>query len=595
MTAARVARPARWGHLAVEDEHVLLELAELPGDVGDVALDALTHLPLRVEAWERVRSLLRKELAVTGEGGRRRFLWRVLRWVPVFEPGDALGDNGESETQDRFIRLVRRVPDLAWIWAPAPGFLLVDADVREAALAALVPRLGALAHELEARGPFSLSDQELASGELDPLAVTALFESAASADYYRIQVGNALVAHIARNRDFRPDLLGLFLLYRRTLTRYAERAGRSVGAWLLDGRDDESPLPWLSWQLAWTASRGGIVELVAGLRRRLSSADLEEKITACSFVADAADYCVQPEPEFFGGGRLALRLGQDDSLRVFADPPPRALRRRPRTRPVMIGSSAPRKVPRGTPFVARLVAYAPSNEATAEKILKSSRSRPVSVHKEIRRSSWAVGAEVAVTLHGEGLEVQRPRQSLVWDGKLLDFVFDAMIDRSSSLDSTVLRFDVVVAGVPVAHPRIEVMVDPRRASLTRVCRNDRPVSTAFASYSHMDREKALFAVVTYQTAGIDVFIDVLGLRAGDNWEERLSSEIDARELFVLMWSHNAKESIWVGREVDLGLRLKGSDAFVILPLEPHVPPPDKLRHLHFNDPATLVGSVRPPS
>jgi hypothetical protein len=108
----------------------------------------------------------------------------------------------------------------------------------------------------------------------------------------------------------------------------------------------------------------------------------------------------------------------------------------------------------------------------------------------------------------------------------------------------------------------------------------------------MDREKALGAVVALHTAGIDVFIDVLSLRAGDDWEDRLASEIDARELFVLMWSHNARESEWVAREVDLGLRLKGSDAFRILPLEPNVPPPDTLRHLHFNDPAVHVTPVR---
>ena len=88
-----VARPTRWQHLAVEDEHVLLELAALPGDVGDVALDALTHLPLRVEAWERVRSLLRGALAVAGKGERRRFLSLVLRWLPLFEPGDAIADD----------------------------------------------------------------------------------------------------------------------------------------------------------------------------------------------------------------------------------------------------------------------------------------------------------------------------------------------------------------------------------------------------------------------------------------------------------------------------------------------------------------------
>jgi hypothetical protein len=310
------------------------------------------------------------------------------------------------------------------------------------------------------------------------------------------------------------------------------------------------------------------------------------------FIADAADYCVQPGPEFFGGEQLPRRLGQDDPLRVFADPLPRALRRRPRTRPVLIGSSAPRKVQRGTPFVARLVAYAAAHEAKAADILESGPGGPVSVRKEIRRSSWALNAEIVVTLHGEGLEVREPRQISKWDGKLIDFTFDAMIDRTSSLRSTVLAFDVVVCGVPLAHPRIEVMVGPRRTSSTRVRRSERPASTAFVSYSHKDWEKAVFAFVALHTAGIDVFIDKLKLRPSDHWKDRLSNEINARDLFVLMWSHNARKSKWVAREVNLGLRLKGSNAFRIVPLEANVPPPHRLRHLHFNDPAILVTPVR---
>ena len=92
--------------------------------------------------------------------------------------------------------------------------------------------------------------------------------------------------------------------------------------------------------------------------------------------------------------------------------------------------------------------------------------------------------------------------------------------------------------------------------------------------------------------GIDAFQDVLSLRAGDRWEERLLQELEACDLFLLFWSSAARSSEWVRREVAHALRRDEADQLAIRPVlieGPPVPAPwDELRHLHFNDPALYV-------
>src|SRR5262249_31561810 len=130
-----------------------------------------------------------------------------------------------------------------------------------------------------------------------------------------------LVAQIARQPQFRPELRGLFRLYWSTLATYAKGTGRQLGSWLLDDRNNESALCWRAWQIAWCVSRGGVADVVSGLSTSLGSSDFDECTAAIALIADAADYCVQPEAALFGGGAAPDRLAPDSPLLIVAEPP----------------------------------------------------------------------------------------------------------------------------------------------------------------------------------------------------------------------------------------------------------------------------------
>jgi hypothetical protein len=80
-------------------------------------------------------------------------------------------------------------------------------------------------------------------------------------------------------------------------------------------------------------------------------------------------------------------------------------------------------------------------------------------------------------------------------------------------------------------------------------------------------------------------MDVMSLRSGERWEERLESEILNRDVLYLFWSAAARRSPWVDREWRIALQAKGLDGIDPVPLEsPDTsPPPQELASLHFNE------------
>jgi hypothetical protein len=86
-------------------------------------------------------------------------------------------------------------------------------------------------------------------------------------------------------------------------------------------------------------------------------------------------------------------------------------------------------------------------------------------------------------------------------------------------------------------------------------------------------------------AGIEVFVDVLSLRAGDAWEEQLIKNIREKDIFYLFWSVEASKSQWVEREWRYALSERGIDFIHPIPLSDprEAPPPPELAGRHFND------------
>jgi hypothetical protein len=136
--------------------------------------------------------------------------------------------------------------------------------------------------------------------------------------------------------------------------------------------------------------------------------------------------------------------------------------------------------------------------------------------------------------------------------------------------------------------------------LERTGQSAKRFTRAFLSYAHEDRVEVLKRAQALRAAKIEVFQDLLSLSPGEEWRERLESEIDQCDLFLLFWSAAARRSEWVNREVDQAISVRErSDGSkpeimpVILEGPPPPAPPERLKHLHFDDGLCYVIAANP--
>jgi hypothetical protein len=122
------------------------------------------------------------------------------------------------------------------------------------------------------------------------------------------------------------------------------------------------------------------------------------------------------------------------------------------------------------------------------------------------------------------------------------------------------------------------------------------IRSAFASYASEDRDHVLARVQGMQKIlpDLDIFVDVMSLRSGEHWKDRLQQEIVARDTFYLFWSQAAMKSSWVDFEWRYALEARGEDFINPVPLAaPELaPPPPELQSLHFGD-WTLAVTAEP--
>ncbi len=250
---------------------------------------------------------------------------------------------------------------------------------------------------------------------------------------------------------------------------------------------------------------------------------------------------------------------------------------------VHLGASAPSSAKPGDEFTARFVACLEEAKVQVEKILHQL-SPSATTALDIKRCQWLPGTRVTVALSGRWLEADEPEQTFVWQGPQSLVDFDVIVSDDAPLGNTILKFNVSVEGVRVAKLRMDLAIsaDSKAAQYSTVATE--AARTAFASYSSADRQRVLDRLASVRiSAGLEIFLDCLSLRPGEEWKARLVEEIRSRDQFLLFWSKAAADSEWVAWEWQTALAQKGKTNMQLHPLENNVPPPPKLADLHFGD------------
>ena len=80
--------------------------------------------------------------------------------------------------------------------------------------------------------------------------------------------------------------------------------------------------------------------------------------------------------------------------------------------------------------------------------------------------------------------------------------------------------------------------------------------TIFVSYSSKDRPFALGLVKELQKLGADVWIDQLGIKLGENWDNAIEEALEKSETFMLILSPTSVESPNVQDEVSIAINTK---------------------------------------
>jgi hypothetical protein len=198
------------------------------------------------------------------------------------------------------------------------------------------------------------------------------------------------------------------------------------------------------------------------------------------------------------------------------------------------------------------------------------------------------GTMLLVRLSVQDLIVDPQQDSLLWEGELGNATFAVTVPADVAPGPRVGTATVLIDGLQITRLRFTVEIGTRLSPREPLPTQENRHRTAFASYASEDRDAVLARIQGIQKAApnLDVFLDVLNLRSGDRWQERLRQEIVTRDVLYLFWSEAASCSKWVEWEWRCGLAERGIDFIDPVPLVPpdRVPPPVELaEHLHFID------------
>jgi hypothetical protein len=193
------------------------------------------------------------------------------------------------------------------------------------------------------------------------------------------------------------------------------------------------------------------------------------------------------------------------------------------------------------------------------------------------------GCALALSVSLPPFEISTSTDTLFWDGSIANASFPVTAPAHIEHGTYLGAARIACEGVPVAVLNFEIAVGLEDSPARPIETSERRVRSIFASYASEDRVEVLQWARGASVAGVDVFVDVIALREGENWGLELFKQVPSKDLFCLFWSRPASQSIWVEKEWKCALVARGLDYIHPVPLvDPRlVPPPPELGSKHF--------------
>lgn len=301
-----------------------------------------------------------------------------------------------------------------------------------------------------------------------------------------------------------------------------------------------------------------------------------------------------------GHWRGQARAGATDGDEGRAAPPPEE--RAPRKLPDNVHFSAyapPQVVPAARFSLSIWACMEHQREAMQERASRGGRHAEAGVKGPVPVQR---GAELTVCVVLSGFQVKPATDMIHWQGEIANatFAVEASDDLeagthfgtarifSGDVQTVELTFELDV--VRSTEDAGDAAAAASRATAALRC-TERRIRKIFVSYSRRDLPAVMQWVRGARQAGADVFLDVLKLRAGQDWERELFEQVPSHDLFCLFWSRAARRSKWVEKEWRCALTQRGCEYIQPVPLvDPQrVPPPKELSEcLHFEDVQRIV-------
>lgn len=212
----------------------------------------------------------------------------------------------------------------------------------------------------------------------------------------------------------------------------------------------------------------------------------------------------------------------------------------------------------------------------------------------------ARGTSLEIIVSIDDLLLRDRSKAILWTGEIGSVAFLVDVPAQCSAGPKPGSASVRVAGTEIAKISFVLQVGIGSTKPRRVRTGIKRHKMAFASYATEDRDAVLARIQGIQKVApsLKVFVDVMSLRSGQDWERRLYQTIAETDVFYLFWCRHARQSEWVEKEWRCAVQAKGIDFIDPVPLESpaFAPPPPELNRKYFNEPilAYITSTNHPP-